>query len=209
MFSVLVFTPVFRLEPETIKSIFDLDYDSSISCLFQKQSQGCCLPSGGHQNILFQYQQGRRVFLAGPYDYMFVVESDIIVPRDALKKLMALNADLAYGVYAFRQTPESINVFERYPGRARNVGEPLTAHPDRLRAALEQGVVDCSGAGLGCVLIKRHVLEAIDFRREENGPHCDSYFTEDCYRFGYTMKADLSVICGHKGEDGVILWPRF
>lgn len=204
--NVLVFTPIYRMEPETAAAILNLSHNGPISVLFQNDN-----PYGGdgHQNILHQYQQGRKAFLSGPYKAMLVVESDIIPPQDTLEKLIALRADLAYGVYAFRQTPESINVFERYPGRARNVGEPLTAHSDRLQAALEQGVVDCSGAGLGCVLIKRHVLEAIDFRREENGPHCDSYFTEDCYRAGYTMKADLSVICGHKREDGVILWPRF
>ena len=202
--NVLVFTPIYRIEPETVQAILDLSHNGPISVLFQNDNPY----PGGHQNILHQYQRGRQVFLAGSYDAMLVIESDIIPPQNTLEKLIALRADLAYGVYAFRLSSESINVFERHPG-ARNVGEPLTAHPGRLKAALKQRVIDCSGGGLGCVLIKRRVLEAIDFRREPGGPHCDSYFTEDCYRYGYTMKADLSVVCGHKREDGAVLWPRF
>lgn len=200
---VLVFTPVYRLEPETVEAIFGLEYDGPISYLFQRDN-----PTGdGRQDVLHQYQLGRKAFLNGPYGAMLVVESDIIPPPDALKKLLALECDLAYGVYVFRQSSE-INVFERYPQPARNVGEPLTAHPGRLKKALRQGVVECSGAGLGCVLIKRHVLRAVDFRLEQTA-HCDTYFTRDVYGGGYSMKADLSVVCGHKREDGEVLWPRF
>ena len=66
-----------------------------------------------------------------------------------------------------------------------------------------------SFAGLGCILIRRKVLEAIDFRMvDQNGGHCDSWFTDDAYHAGYTQMADMSVICAHKDEHGDILWPR-
>jgi hypothetical protein len=91
------------------------------------------------------------------------------------------------------------------------VGESLSLHPKKLRKAIQKGTIPCSGAGLGCVLIKRKVLEVIQFRMEwpEQGGHCDSYFSRDVLRAGFTQKADMSVICGHKTETGEILWPEY
>lgn len=205
---VMVFTPYGpRLEPETVTAVLSLSWSGPMTHVFQRDN-----PHGEpHQDILHQYQTGRDAFLAGDYDAMLVIESDIIPPPDALTKLAALDADLAYGVYSFRPAVRArrvINVFNAYPRPARNIGESLSLKPGMLGEAIQKGIVECSGAGLGCVLIKRHVLEAIDFRLEpgHNG-HCDSWFTQDAWRAGYTMLADMSIVCGHKDIDGVILWP--
>jgi len=99
------------------------------------------------------------------------------------------------------------NVFEKYPQPARNIGESLSVR-GLWPAALEQGIVECSGGGLGCVLIKRHVLEAVPFKPVDGlSGHCDWIWTEDVYRAGYSMKADTAVICGHKDVDGTVLYP--
>ena len=53
------------------------------------------------------------------------------------------------------------------------------------------------------------VLASIDFRMDRaNGAHCDSHFTIDVMKAGYSMMADFRVICGHKDEKGTILWPE-
>lgn len=204
---VLVFTPVWRLEEETVKAVLGLEPVGPISFLFQKDNPG----EDGKRNHLHQYRRGREVFLAGRFEAMLVVESDIIPPWDALSRLAALDCDVAYGVYRFRQC-EVINVFEKYPDKngvpPRNIGESLSLHPDKLRRAVRDGVVECSGAGLGCVLIKRKVLEVIDFWREDEGAHCDTYFNRDAMREGFRQMADMSVVCGHKDERGVIHWPE-
>ena len=202
MMDVMVFCPVFRLEPETVDAIFALEHDGPITYLYQRDNP----TPDGHHNILHQYQRGRAAFLAGSYDAMLVVESDIIPPPDALTRLAALQADVAYGVYRFRVSP-IINVFERYPEPARNMGESLSLHPGKLRTAVKRGRVECSGGGLGCVLIRRPVLEAIEFTRR--GPaDCDTYFNEDVFRGGWSQWAAMDVICGHKNERGEILWPK-
>lgn len=207
---VMVFTPVYRLEPETVQAIMALEWDGPITRIFQTDNPG----EDGRANHLHQYVRGRETFLAGRYEAMLVIESDVIPPCDALRKLAALGADVAYGVYQFR-TATAINIFERYPGYSGvpspNVGESLTYKPHLLRMCIEQGgKVPCSGGGLGCVLIRRKVLEAIPFRRiAPYSVHCDTWFTRDVYKSGYSMWADLSVICGHKKETGEILWPEY
>ena len=210
---VMVFCPVYRLEPETVEAIFALEWDGPITYHFQRDNPIVDMEVGneryrGVQNHLHQYQRGRDMFLRGDYDAMLVIESDIIPPPDTLTRLAEIDCDLAYGAYVFRQSPV-VNIMERYQEGALNVGESLTVR-HKWEWAKAQGVVDCSGAGLGCVLIKRHVLEAVQFRTSSLPTarvHCDSWFTTDVYEKGYTMKADCNVLCGHKDEDGTIIWP--
>ena len=212
MLDVLVFTPVWRLEPETVQSLFAMEWEGPLSLLLQKdnpRTKG--RREDGLANHLHQYRRGREAFLAGRYDAMLVIESDIIAPPDTLTRLAALECDVAYGCYLFRNNRIPIvNIFERYPEKngvpARNVGESLTMR-GLWPKALKAGVVPCSGAGLGCVLIKRHVLEAVPFRLEPRNGHCDTPWTRDVYRAGFSMMADTKVICGHKDEDGTVLWP--
>lgn len=203
---VFVFTPVYRLEPETVQALFALQWEGPITWHLQRDNPF----EDSRENITHQYQEGRKAFLAGGYNLMLVVESDIIPPPDAIQRLAALNADVAYGHYVFRQVKHQVsNIFERYPGSPRNEGESLSVWPQKYRAAMAAGVVTCSGAGLGCVLIRRHVLERFDFHHPAaDGGHCDTWFNRDVMHAGMLQMADMHLFCGHKREDGEILWPR-
>jgi hypothetical protein len=203
---ILVFTPVYELEEQTRRALFQLRWDKPLTYLLQKDN-----PTGnGRQDILHQYQRGRSMFLAGSYDAMLVIEDDIVPPPTALQDLAALNSDVAYGVYRFRVS-NVINVFERYDhgdqdgDPPRNMGESLSIKPALLRHALQLGKIPCSGGGLGCVLIRRQVLEQIPFRMELTA-HCDSYFNRDVLAAGFSQWADMTVICGHV-QEGQVLWP--
>ena len=209
---ILVFTPILRLEPETKQAIFSLEWEEGpLSFLLQRDNP---IPEQRDKlnravmNHIHQFKRGRETFLSERYDAMLVIESDIIPPPDTLKKLAALNADVAYGVYRFRAS-NVINIYERYPQPARNIGESLSVHPRKLKAAVRQGIYPCSGSGFGCVLITREVLSVVPFRTEwpKNGAHCDTWWTQDVYSEGFNMKADMSVICGHKTPEGEVLWP--
>lgn len=212
---VFVFVPVYRLEPETVESVLALEWDGPITWHFQRDNP---LSEAeiedervrGVLNHVHQYQRGRRAFLAGPYDAMLVIESDIIAPPDTLRRLAAIDTDVAYGLYIFRRT-RTVNLYEHYGEGARNPGEPLTYRPGAWEKAQQEQVTRVAGAGLGCVLIKRHVLEAIDFRTlsPQMNPrvHCDSWFTADVYGAGFQQWADVRVACGHKDTDGTVLWP--
>ncbi len=201
----MVFTPYGpRLEPETVQAALALRWPAgSIRHVFQYDNPH----AEGRENILHQYQQAREWFLAGRDEAMLVIEADIIPPADTLLKLNRLGADVAYGVYQFRHSPV-INIFERYPGNPRNEGESLSIYPGKLHQALKFGKVEISGGGLGCALIQRHVLEAIEFRHEKTGA-CDTYFNRDVMRWGFKQMADMSVVCGHKDEFGNVIWPHF
>lgn len=201
MVDVLVFTPVLRLEPETVFALLRMEHDGPITVMLQRDN-----PTGnGYRDHYHQYKRGRDLFLSGPYDAMLVIESDVIPPENTLTRLLALDADIAYGCYMFQSNV--VNVLERYKQPARNIGESLTVR-GLWPAAKRQGIVECSGAGLGCVLIRRRVLEAVPFKPVDGtSGHCDWVWTEDAYRAGFTMKADTMVVCGHKLPNEEVLWP--
>lgn len=231
---VMVFTPVLRLEPETRQAIFSLEWEHAITWVFQRDNpveiQGDMNRSGearkaGIMNHLHQFERGRETFLKGNYDALLIVESDIIPPRDALVRLAAVlvgrathasplhvPVHVAYGVYTFRSS-EVVNVFELYPSKngvmPRNPGESLSVHPHLLKRAVKLGVYPCSGAGFGCTLIRREVVEAIPFRLESNvSVHCDTFWIRDVMKAGFRSAADFGVVCGHKDETGEVLWPE-
>lgn len=201
---VMTFTPYGdRLEPETVTAVTGLEWSGEITHVFQHAPQ----TGNAREDILYQYRRGRELFLNSDCDYMLVIESDIIPPADTLVKLMELDADCAYGVYVFRKSPV-VNIYEKYYPGAKNQGSSLSLQPEKLRRAVEARRLECTGGGLGCVLIKRHVLELIDFRLEPNA-HCDTWFGRDVFHNDMLQMADMSVVCAHKREDGSLLWPEY
>jgi hypothetical protein len=194
--NVLVFTPVLRLETATVRALMALEWDGPLSLLFQRDN-----PTGvAVLDHLHQYQRGREAFLRGPYDALMVVESDIVPPADALQRLAALNVDLAYGCYLFRPG-KVVNIYERYRQPAANMGESLTVR-GLWESARRQGIIGCSGAGLGCILIQRHVIEEQPFEPSNGGSFFDHDWTQAVYRAGYSMRADTAVTCEHIDTDG-------
>lgn len=157
----------------------------------------------GRANILHSYTKGRQHFLCGGYDDMLIIEHDIIPPPDALIKLQSLQCDVAYGLYCFRRDPtHPVNVYRHTTGR----------YPDQSLSFFKEAYaeawgnrVPCSGGGLGCVLVQRHVLESVVFRG--GNAWVDSYFTEDVCVAGYSMKADMTVKCGHVIDNARIVYP--
>jgi len=224
MKDILVFTPVLRLEPETTQALFALEWEGELTFLLQrdnpyfkrvildrKETRNAEENDQAFANVLHQYQRGREMFLKGKYEAMLLIENDIIPPADTLKRLAALNADLAYGVYLFRGEEPVVNVLRRYypwPQTSRNIGESMSLHHRLWERAIRQGLTECSGAGLGCVLIKRHVIEEYPFEAPKDRGFFDFEWGSNVHRAGYRMMADMRVLCGHKGPDGKILRPE-
>lgn len=195
---VLTVTPHNRLEPETIRALFSQSYAGSLSHVFMRDNPE---PVIGH-NIIRAYKRLREIFLSGNYDVLWIVENDVIPPPSALEKMLAVPADIVYGVYLFRRGKPVVNIVHA------RTGNPITESPQAWAASITTGaVIDCGGKGFGCTLIRRHVLEALEFRSEGGGGDADSCLAVDAPKAGFTQRAHFGVLCGHKRPDGVTLWP--
>ena len=160
---------------------------------------------GRWENLLRKLNQAREMALDGGYDALLTVESDIIVPPDALEKMASVNTDVVYGLFVLRFPPYHWNVATKM--RPRGEIHLLSADPVAAREAWGK-VIPCEGHGQGICLIRRDVLEEIEFRNPQPALRAqDWYFSFDCQRLGFAQMAHLGVVCGHIHGDG-ILWPH-
>lgn len=206
---ILVFCPTYHNEPDSLASIMALDTGDHDVHLLMTRTQRCDV---GSYNILYNYRQGRAAMLASDYDAMMTVEDDMVIPRAALVKLAAIDADITCGLYVNRH-----RIFNRYIYVATksepDTNEPIDAineMPGFVAAHWGQQIPISSG-GFGCTLIRRHVLEAVQLRlmilRDKYLlADCDTWFFHDAGKAGYRTTLDMSVICGHI-SNGAIYWP--
>jgi hypothetical protein len=156
------------------------------------------LKQKGYHNIWHNLTKARAHVLRANYDAMFVVESDVIPPANALAKLLSIDADIAGGWYVMRHGAPVANAFVHVPAQ----DDPGTYMLDHEM----QGIVQTNGVCMGCVLIHRRVIERIPFRMHDSAAPDWSWMT-DCNSAGFVTVVDASIKCGHKRPDGVVLWP--
>lgn len=199
---VLLYVPVSRSIDRVWDGILEQQVTDDIHITVQFDPTGNDPALHRYANCTNKCEGARLTALERGFDALFLVDDDMLLPEDALHKLAATGADIAYGLYAWRNAPHHHNaVWEiREPGHI----VPMNMRPERCAAAWGQ-VVDVAGVGSGCTLIKREVLAAVRFERR--GPHCfDYYLACDAQRLGFTQKCDTSVLVGHVDGERVY-WP--
>jgi len=136
-------------------------------------------------------------------DYLCFVDADNPPPKDALDRLLTLDADIAGGlVYQrMRNGEETYPLVYEYSGPPPN--DPMLRPgwekigPLKLKDINgKEGVIDADGVGFGCILIKHQVYAEIPF---QSGLF-NSEDTEFCHRArmkGYRIKVDLGLHVPH------------
>ena len=130
-------------------------------------------------------------FLAGGYDYLWLVELDVQVPPDSFRKLLGLDVDIACG-YVKRHSGEGL-ILGFLDENMRVWYLPLNA----VQGNVLSGWVM---AGTSCLLIRRRVFEG--GYRFKFLPHVtpDILFMYDAQRLGFVAKVHGDVLCGHLPE---------
>ena len=225
---LLISCPTYRLEPETWAGIYVLWAKAKEQFRVDIYLPGnnkdeVDLETKGVKNHLGNYNLIRDLVLGGDYAYWLNVESDMILPDNTFDKLTNLifnhKADIATGHYVFRNWRKpgegsgASNVFARLcdePGGVKNIGQPISLYRQFYQEWLDREIFPCSGGALGCIMVKRWVLEQVPFRiREDKVIHCDTFWMEDTWTAKANCVADLSLVLGHKDTDGTILWPNY
>lgn len=194
-----------KLWRQTMQSILKLQWDDPIDYLLSANDNPYTEP---YLNITYQYNKARSMALDGGYDALLCVESDMVIPPDALQRLASLDAGVAYGLYVFRHTRHNWSAYTAIHERS---GISISDDPHGARA-LWGSVIDVQGVGLGCTLISRNTLARLKFRLidgAESKTSCDWAFALDCINAGISQRCDLGVVCGHLSYRPypMILWP--
>lgn len=211
---VLIAVPTFEnIYPDTFKSIYELDK--------------------GEHDVRFDFVRGydcatarnriaQRALNMG-VDYVLMVDNDVVLPKDALIRLLEGEDDVCLGYYAHR------NEDNRYSGRTcvcRMYDEYGTAYynypleseytPEELEKELANGTTKLRihGGGMGCALIRTDVFNRIrypwydwiNYADDNRGMLSeDLYFCEKCKSEGIPIYTDTRVGCGHLFRH--VQWP--
>jgi glycosyltransferase involved in cell wall biosynthesis len=179
------------IEPETFKSIYDLDVPDGYEVEFQ-------------YFYGYQIDQIRNLIAewAKRYDYLFSVDSDIILPKDSLKKMIAADKDIVTGLYIQRiPDTHTLEVYMVPPnGGMTNIPRDLLMQ--------HNGLVEVAGCGFGCVLVKGEVFRKMEYPHfyyksaldHKNTVSEDVYFCSKARDLGFSIWADTTIVCDHKGS---------
>ncbi len=138
----------------------------------------------------------REVFLKSDADYLFFLDSDVIMRPDYLIRLVMHAKDIVSGLYLANFVIDGTQrilpvVYERVDER--HVRHMLRHEVD------EDRLIPIGCAGLGCALIKRRVMERIPFRNiglSTTGGE-DAAFYKDAIMAGFAPYGDTSIKCLH------------
>lgn len=202
MTKLLIFTPTYNypdgteaMAPECGASVRSQHIDADWQWQVGRWNP---YPNASHKNVLAQYQEIQRVFLAGDWDALLTVEHDNVLPDDrAVQRMLDTPGDVVYAPYVLRHGVAVLSTWQ-YCGDI-NIGMSLTLHPEELEKAREAVIWRVSGVGMGATLFRRHALEAIQFRKGDGEQYApDIPFAQDALRLGLVSMARMDVPVLHR-----------
>ncbi len=188
--NILIAVPTFdSILPDTFKSIYGLQIPEGVSCCFDFIRGYDCARA---RNEI------AREALEHNFDYVLMVDSDIILPSNALHNMLQTPVDICLGVYPRKNTKdETVEIFKLGYDNFIEI-----YHMFELEKF--DNIVEVKGGGYGCALICTEVFKTISFPwfsyvTYSNGAVLseDNYFSNKASKEGYKIYCDPRVKCGH------------
>lgn len=198
---ILIAVPTFEnIAPETFKSIYDLEKIPGVNFEFEFVKGYDCAVA---RNAII------KKAAEGLYSYVLMVDSDIILPKDAITNLLSDNKDVVLGYYPRKDESEISEIFRLGNGYS---GENRITISELVNA--ENILMPINGGGFGCAFIRMNLFNRINQTINTNKPSCFNYITypdgdrlsEDLYfcslvrRNGIPIYVDTRVRCKHIGR---------
>lgn len=138
-------------------------------------------------------------------DYLLMVDSDMVLPRDAVANLIADGVDVALG-FAVRGTSDSGSTAMVRVGSHDNSN---TLSTEDFRKMREDGtdIVEVKRGGMACALVRTRVFDHVKkpwfyYQDNQDGSALseDYWFCRQCQNAGVKVFVDARVGCGHIKE---------
>ncbi len=151
---------------------------------------------GGY--IDFQRNSAVDYMMKSPdFTHIFFVDSDMVIPKDALIKLFKQDKGIISGLYFHRNPPHEPHLYKIEK-------ENLVS----IKNYQKNSTAECDAVGAGCLLIRRDVFEKLKpAAKFVDGQHQffvttptvgeDIFFCELAKKNGIEIFCDTSVKCGH------------
>jgi len=134
----------------------------------------------------------RDYFLSGDWTHLFLLESDLIPRKNIVELLLEHNKDCVAAPYLLNKDKGLACVTERKFIANQGGWTHVFVKPGFLDGEFKRAP---NGVGLGCVLIKRKVIEAVLFRAAAF--HADTQFWEDVQKEGFEVFIDTGLMVRH------------
>ena len=134
--------------------------------------------------------------LKNGYDYLFSVDSDVMIPKKTLELLLLMQTDVACGLFLSAFSLDGKNVIA--PVLYKDIGNG-ECQLYTQEAILVPQFIEAGASSLGCTLISRKVLETVPFRKMGNSPDGgeDMAFFVDARAKGFKCIAFSGIKCLH------------
>lgn len=174
------------IETECVTSLFEMEKTGDIELFIPKSYS---VDVG--RNIIAKYAQENE------FDYIMWVDSDMILPKNTLVRLLSHDKDIVAGVYSYKVLGNKEIVAKRFQDETREEYDNLTIKEIKESS----GLIEVDGFGFGCVLTKVSVFNEIPYPwfiyTQEMGE--DIFFCRKAQNEEYKLWLDSDVICGHVG----------
>lgn len=184
---ILIAVPTFEtIQPEVFKAIYDLrpaghdlafDFVKGYDCAVARNRIGKMAQEGG-------------------YDYVLMVDSDTIIPPDALELMLDTPVDICLGVCPRKNTNEKKTAMIKFGDNS--------YHDSYFYPELPEGKTRIRGGGFACALVRSYVFTALDYPYFQYVTNADGstlsedfYFCQNAALMGFDVWMDPRVRCGH------------
>ena len=187
---ILIAVPTFEnILPDTFKSIYNLEKTDNMKTDFDfVRGYDCARARNKICNKAIE----------GNYDYVLMVDSDIILPSYTLLKMLDEPKMVCLGCYPRKNTKKgTFEIFKL------NQKDYINTFSYSEITSLN-GKIEVKGGGFGCAMIDVNIFEKLQrpfFKYVEYTSGAvlseDNYFCSNVRKAGYKIYAETDIICGH------------
>ena len=164
-----------------------------IKCLHVKPKQK------ENQKYIAESQELIRLeALRGGYDFVMMIETDVIVPHDIIERLLAHQKQVVSGTYFIGEGSDSRLMLQDIEKTGKHFRHTVNIDGGYGILKVDGKLNQVLHAGLGNTLIHKSVLEQIKFRWIEGvDSHSDTFFAVDLDMLGIPVFVDTSLHSKH------------
>ena len=183
---ILIAVPTFEnIQPEVFKAIYNLKSEHELYFDYVR----------GYDCAVARNEIG-KITQAGGFDYVLMVDSDTVIPPDALDLMLEDPVDVCLGVCPRKNTKDGKTAIIK-------LGAP-EYHDSYYYRDLPEERTRVKGGGFACALVKSNVFTRLDapwFQYVTNADGStlseDYYFCQNAGFMGIEIYMDPRVRCGH------------
>ena len=158
---------------------------SKLSCSFWN------LATGMRESELMQlsWLRNKALEIADSYDAILFIDSDVVLPKDAIERLLICDSDIAMGWYFHKRLNCSpVNYIGFTPEKFDNDFN-------------SKKIVNGKSGGNGACLYKKKVYNKLKYKLYNGVKAEDTEYQEKASDNGFSIKIDLGLHCDHLGDD--------